>query len=102
MTFRPLDTHVPLSAFNYVHLALNMSDILLHIDVTVCFVAEFKFDSMSRKYVCKLSILVLFKLSLNSNVFSVFHLGLLLSCLARGISLCGDFILSCNVVQISE
>ena len=22
MTFRPLDTHVPLSAFNYVHLAL--------------------------------------------------------------------------------
>ena len=25
MTFRPLDTHVPLSAFNYVHLALMSS-----------------------------------------------------------------------------
>ena len=24
MTFRHLDTHVPLSAFNYVHLALNV------------------------------------------------------------------------------
>ena len=24
MTFRPLDTHVPLSAFNYVHLALTL------------------------------------------------------------------------------
>ena len=23
MTFRPLDTHVPLSAFNYVHLSLK-------------------------------------------------------------------------------
>ena len=23
MTFRPLDTHIPLSAFNYVHLAIS-------------------------------------------------------------------------------
>ena len=31
MTFRPLDTHVPLSAFNYVHLALkDMTEIDLH------------------------------------------------------------------------
>ena len=29
MTFRPLDTHVPLSAFNYVHLALNSTELKL-------------------------------------------------------------------------
>ena len=45
MTFRPLDTHVPLSAFNYVHLSLI--DVNLYTDAEYDVYGTQKFTSVT-------------------------------------------------------